>query len=127
MKADFNQLSNFDASKEIGHRLKVTRLNANHSQAELATLAGISKSTVKRAETASGNITLIALIALLRALKKIDQLDLFLPEPPPSPSQLSASKGKQKLRASKPRKPPKSGDSSIGVSEPSSPFNWGND
>ena len=124
MKTDFTTLSNFEANREIGHRLKVARLNANHSQAELAKLAGISESTIKRAETANGNITLIALIAILRALRKIEQLDLFLPEPPPNPSQLAASKGKQKQRASKPRKNSLAKSNAGQIKEDSSQFNW---
>lgn len=124
MKTDFNALSNFETSREIGHRLKLARLNANQSQAELAKLAGISESTIKRAETANGNITLMALIAILRALRKIEQLDLFLPEPPPNPSQLVASKGKQKQRASKPRKNSLTKSNAGQINEDSNQFNW---
>jgi len=124
MKTDFNVLSNFEASREIGHRLKLARLNANHSQAELAKLAGISESTIKRAETANGNVTLMALIAILRALRKIEQLDLFIPEPPPNPSQLVASKGKQKQRASKPRKHSPAKSNAGQINENSPQFNW---
>lgn len=127
MKTDFSMLSNHDASKEIGLRLKRARLNANYSQAELAKRAGISESTVKRAETANGNITLMALIAMLRALNKVDQLDLFLPAPPPNPIQLAAAKGKQKKRASKPRKKVNNQSTLEQINEPSSQFTWGDE
>ena len=134
-------LSNYDAYKEIGRRLRVARLNTDLSQSELAKLAGISESTVKRAETASGNITLTALIAILRALRKIDQLDLFLPAPPPNPAQLVASKGKSKQRASKTNRQTSSttypvsksndgADRNIKNSEiedSAKPFSWGDD
>lgn len=108
VKIDFSILSNSDVSQEIGRRLRIVRLNADLSQSELAKLAGISESTVKRAETANGNITVMALIAMLRALRQIDQLDLFLPEPPPNPAQLVVSKGKTKQRASKTNRIPSS-------------------
>ena len=115
---DFKATSNSEACKEIGRRLKSARLNADLSQQDLAAQSGVSESTIKRAESANGNITLIALIAILRALNKIEQLDLFLPEPPPNPLQLSAAKGKTKQRASR-----RQSSQNNNVEE--KPFQWG--
>lgn len=93
-------LSNQAIIKEVAKRLRSSRLNSNISQHALAEKSGLSILTINRAESGKGNTTLLSLIAILRALGKIDQLDLFLPEPPVSPIALSKSKGMQRQRAS---------------------------
>ena len=121
---DFKLLSNSDINKELARRLKIARLNADLSQSELAALTGLSQSTIKRTEKAQGNSSMVTFIAILRVLKKLDQLDLFLPVPPPNPIQLSASKGKPKQRATRKFNDQHNDNSSEqGVN----PFKWGDD
>lgn len=83
---------------ELGERLKRARLNKNMTQKELAYQTGVSRRTVINAE--DGNVSLEHLIALLQTLKKLEQLDLFLPPQPLSPVQLMKLQGKIRQRAS---------------------------
>ena len=118
MALAFHQLSDQHIHDELCSRLKAARLEINITQAELAERAGISLITVKRAESAKGNITLMTLIALLRALGLLDQLDNFLPLPALSPLQLKAVGGPRRQRASASR---------AEVNEPASGWKWGDE
>lgn len=89
----------------IGDRLRGLRLNRDLSQVELADAAGVSRRTVVNLEAGKG-ANLRNFIAILRALGMIDQLDLLLPEPGPSPMQLLALHGNTRQRASGTRKKP---------------------
>lgn len=93
-------LSNQLIHDQLCHRLKMARLEANITQAELAERTGVSIITVKRAESGKGNMTLMTLIALMRGLGRLEQLNNFLPEPSLSPLQLKASAGQRRQRAS---------------------------
>jgi len=84
--------------KELGSRLRMTRLNQNITQDELARRSGVGKGAVRAAEL-GGNPTLLNLLRILRTLEKLDHLDLFLPETGPSPLQMVKMRGKQRLRA----------------------------
>jgi transcriptional regulator with XRE-family HTH domain len=84
--------------KELGTRLRTTRLNQNITQDELAASSGVGKGAVRAAEL-GGNITLLNLLRILRALQKLDQVDLLLPEMGPSPLELVKLQGKQRVRA----------------------------
>lgn len=83
----------------LGQRLKLARLNANLSQAELAAKAGLSRPTIVNAE--NGRVQLENFVAIVQALNLIDQLDLMLAEPEVSPLQLVKMQGKRRVRASK--------------------------
>lgn len=113
----FQQLSDRQIHDELCERLKAARLEVNVTQAELAEKAGVSLITVKRAESAKGNITLMTLIALLRALGRLDHLDNFLPEPPLSPLQLKAASGQRRQRAT----------GRAEMSEPAAGWKWGDE
>ena len=95
-----------DASvlREIGARLARQRLERNLTQAEVAHEAGLAQRTVTRIE-AGGTATVASLVRILRALGSLESLDHFLPEPGPSPMEELARRGKQRRRASNPRKP----------------------
>lgn len=82
----------------IGQRLKQARLNANLTQSAVAARAGVSRKAVQGAE--AGRVQLETLLAILQALALSDQLDRFLPEPPPSPLQLARLHGQRRQRAS---------------------------
>lgn len=113
----FYSLSDQLIHDELCQRFKMARLETNITQAELAEKAGVSVITVKRAESAKGNITLMTLIALLRGLGRLEQLNSFLPEPGLSPLQLKASAGQRRQRAS----------SRNEVNEPEVGWKWGDE
>lgn len=93
-----NEMSPYAIAAEIGNRLKLARLNANISQSEVASLAGIARKTVINAE--KGKVQLEILIAIMLALDLAGHLDLFLPQQEISPIQLYKLKGKKRQRAS---------------------------
>lgn len=86
-------------TKELGERLKQTRLNKNLTQLEVATLAGVARKTVINAE--KGKAQLEVFVAIMLALDVVEQLDVFLPKPEISPLQLAKLQGKKRQRASK--------------------------
>ena len=87
--------------KELGGRLRSYRLQMNVTQAELATRAGVSRTTIRDAEFGKDS-QLSTLVKLLRALGRLDNLDAFLPAPSVSPIQLMKRQGKPRQRARKP-------------------------
>jgi transcriptional regulator with XRE-family HTH domain len=89
---------------ELGARLRITRLNENITQGDLARRAGVGKSAVRAAEK-GGNLTLTNLLRILRALQKLEQIDLLLPETGPSPLVMAKLNGNQRLRARQKRDP----------------------
>jgi transcriptional regulator with XRE-family HTH domain len=88
---------------ELGTRLARTRLEQNTSQAQLATAAGVSKSTVERIETGR-EVKLSSFVRVLRALGRLELLDRLLPEPLPSPIERIRIQGKRRQRAAEPRR-----------------------
>lgn len=82
----------------IGNRIRLERLNQNITQENIALNAGVGLIVMKRLESGEG-CTLSSLIRILRTLGKLDQLDLFIPEPGISPLQLSKLSGKQRQKA----------------------------
>lgn len=101
---------------ELGRRLARTRLERNISQEELATEAGVSKSTVERLETGR-SVKLSSFLRVLRALGQLDVLDRLLPEPLPSPIERARQQGKRRQRAARPR--------GRGRASPEAPWTWG--
>jgi transcriptional regulator with XRE-family HTH domain len=85
--------------KEIGVRTRRERLNQNLTQETLAQRAGVSRRVVLDLERGKG-CGLSSLIEILRALRKLDQLDAFLPDPGISPLQLAKLRGRERQRAS---------------------------
>ena len=86
--------------KELGGRLRSYRLQMNVTQAELATRAGVSRTTIRDAELGKDS-QLSTLVKFLRALGRLDNLDAFLPSPSVSPIQLMKRQGKPRQRARK--------------------------
>jgi len=96
------ELKNMSAAaiaKELGNRLKQARLNADLTQAEVASQAGLNRRTVLNAE--KGAVQLNNLVAILASMDMTDQLNLFLPVQEISPIQLAKLKGRERQRASK--------------------------
>ena len=89
-------------AEELGQRLKQARLNADLTQEDVASLAGVSRKAVLNAE--KGKVQLEALVAIMISLDLSDQLDRFIPIQDISPIQLSKLQGKKRQRASGQRK-----------------------
>jgi transcriptional regulator with XRE-family HTH domain len=94
---DFFFMNDEAVCKEIGRRLKTNRLNKNWTQKEVADFSGISVTAVKSVESGKG--TILSLVKILRALKSLDSLNAFLPDPGFSPRQIAKLKGKPRTRA----------------------------
>lgn len=86
-------------AEELGARLRQARLNADLTQAEVASRAGLSRRTVLNAE--KGRVQLENLVAILASMDMVDQLNTFLPEQEISPLQLAKLRGQERQRASK--------------------------
>ena len=89
--------------RELGQRIARYRLQQNRTLADVAAAAGVGVRTEKRAE-AGERPTLETVIRLLRALGRLDTLNAFLPVPLVSPLQLADLGGRQRRRASTPRR-----------------------
>lgn len=85
--------------KEIGSRLKKTRLNKNISQKELSEMSGIHRNTIRFMEKGE-SYSMTSFISILRALEKLEAIDQILPEPGINPLKLAKLKGKERKRAS---------------------------
>lgn len=83
----------------IGNRAKQERLNQNQTQEDVARRSGVALNVVKRLESGEG-VNLGNFVRILRTLGKLEQLDLFLPEPGISPIQLVKLGGHQRQEAS---------------------------
>jgi len=95
----FNEMSDTAILKVVGARAKQERLNQNRTQENLAEGAGVGLNVIKRLESGEG-CTLGSLIRILRSLRKLNHLDMFLPEPGVSPIQLAKLFGQQRREAS---------------------------
>lgn len=128
-----NQFEGSDATvlASIGENIAGERLKRNITQEELATEAGISRSTVRRLE--SGESTqLTAFIRVLRVLDLLPGLKLLLPAATASPMQVLENRGKTRQRASSPRQNADPEHSSESEAEPESkpganPWTWGDE
>lgn len=85
---------------ELGERLTRIRLEHNLTQIQLAAEAGVAKSTVQRLEAGAVATQLSGFIRVCRVLGLIEQLDLLVPEPVPSPVAQLKLAGKKRQRAS---------------------------
>ena len=95
----FSFMNSHAVLKEIGVRMRRERLNQNLTQETLAQRAGVSRRVILDLEKGKG-CGLSSLIEILRSLKKLDQLDAFLPDPGISPLQLAKLRGHERQRAS---------------------------
>jgi putative transcriptional regulator len=102
--------------QELGARVARHRLNRNQTQEALAEEAGVSLRTVTRIESGQ-SVQLTNLIRLLRALDLLENLEVAVPAPPPSPIQQVKLRGRQRERASSAPHEPTS----------ATPWTWGDD
>lgn len=91
-----------DVLREIGARLRRTRLQQNLKIEDLATRAGVGVSTIQRLESGR-SVGLEYLVRVLRGLGRLQSLNSFLPEPEVSPLKVAALGGSERRRASSPR------------------------
>lgn len=87
--------------RTIGHRIARLRVERNLTQLQLAEQAGISKRSLERLETGSAATQLSGFLRVCRVLGLLERLDLFVPEPAPSPIAQLELRGKQRRRASR--------------------------
>ncbi len=85
---------------ELGGRLARIRLDRNLTQARLAEQAGVSKRTVERLESGAVATQLSGFIRVCRVLGVIEQFDMLIPEPVPSPIAQLKLRGRKRQRAS---------------------------
>ncbi len=100
----FENMSPTAIAVELGDRLRNARLNADLTQAEVASRAGLSRPTVVAAE--QGRVQLENLVAILLAMNMVSQLDAFLPVQKISPLQLAKLRGRERQRASRAKNKP---------------------
>lgn len=93
-------LNNEEIMKELGRRIKDTRIAFNYTQTELAQRAVISKSTISRAEKGE-NISLEQLIIILRELRLLKNLELLIPKQELTPEEIFDNKKKRQRVKSK--------------------------
>ncbi len=86
-------------AEELGNRLKQARLNADLTQAEVASRTGLNRRTILYAE--KGKVQLENFVAILVSLDMADQLNMLLPVQEISPLQLAKLRGKKRQRASR--------------------------
>lgn len=100
---------------EVGSRLERHRLNRNLTQADLATEAGVSVSTVQRLERGEST-QLKSWFRILRVLDLLPALDNLVPELPVSPISLADREGQARKHAYPKRQAENAGD-----------WTWGDD
>jgi putative transcriptional regulator len=98
----FDKMSPIAIAEQLGGRLKQARLNADITQAELASRTGLNRRTILNAER--GNVQLKNLVAILVSLGMVEQINMFLPVQEISPLQLAKLSGKKRQRASRSQK-----------------------
>ncbi len=107
---NWQALSDTQVVERLGAELRRMRLERNLSQAEVATRAGLDRTTVVKLE-AGRAATLLTVVQVLRAIGRLELLDAFHKEPQPTPYMLVEAQEKylkqQRKRAS--RKKPEVG------------------
>ena len=94
--------SNEQALRELGERLRAARIDTPLTQAELATRAGVSLSSVASLER-GGDVRLSTLLSMLRALGMLENADALVPRTETRPTQI-AKLGRARKRAPSSRK-----------------------
>jgi putative transcriptional regulator len=98
----FDKMSPMAIAEQLGERLKQARLNANLTQAEVASRTGLNRRTILNAE--KGKVQLKNLVAILLSRGMVEQINIFLPVQEISPLQLAKLEGKKRQRASRSQK-----------------------
>lgn len=97
---EWHTLSDKAIIRELGNRIKITRLDQNLTQAQLAEKAGVHRTTLGLIERGQST-SVISYIQILRALDGLDVLNDFLMiNKGPSPMQVLEEQAKYRKRAS---------------------------
>ncbi len=83
----------------LGKYIQQTRLQQNKTQQQVATAAGINRSTVVQIENGGGS-TMISFVQILRALEQLQILEHFEVKQQISPLQLAKLEQNKRQRAS---------------------------
>jgi transcriptional regulator with XRE-family HTH domain len=83
----------------IGDFIRLNRLKQNKTQQQLASDAGVNRSTLIQIESGKP-INLLSLIQILRALKQLHFLNAMEVKPEISPLLVAAAEQKQRIRVS---------------------------
>ncbi|MBX2886960.1 MAG: helix-turn-helix transcriptional regulator [Granulosicoccus sp.] len=110
-KIDFSLVSSEGVETALSQRLEAIRLSLNMTQAELASKAGISRSTLTRLVQDDKGISLDSFIRIMQALGLHDHLQALLPDPGISPLEQLEQKRQERKRAR-------------GKKEASKPWTW---
>ncbi len=89
----------------LGNFIQQTRLQQNKTQQQVATAAGINRSTMVQFENGSGG-TLLSFIQILRALEQLQLLQSFEIQQKLSPLQLAKIDQQKRKRASRKKTTP---------------------
>lgn len=101
---EIEHLSNQKILEVLGARFMAARLNQDMSRVSLAEKTGLTERTISNLEKGKKSAGLLNVIAILRALGMLDEIDSFMPEPPPRAAALVGRKnmlGKPRQRASR--------------------------
>ena len=110
--SDWGEMSDKSLMKTIGNFIQSHRLNQNKSQEQVATAAGISRSTLSLLERGE-KVRIDSLIQVLRVLDLLYIMNVFKVDEQISPIEYARLKKKQRKQAS-PRKDKKADKEDLG-------------
>jgi len=110
--SDWGEMSDKSLMKTIGNFIQSHRLNQNRSQEQVATAAGISRSTLSLLERGE-KVRIDSLIQVLRVLDLLYIMNVFKVDEQISPIEYARLKKKQRKQAS-PRKDKKADKEDLG-------------
>ncbi len=96
---NWTAMSDSTIAKALGDFIRHNRLEQNKTQMQLATEAGINRTTLSQVENGM-NSNLLTFIALIRALKLIPALEIFRIKQQISPLKLAKMEKSKLIRAS---------------------------
>ena len=99
---DIYRMSDRALAEEVGERIEQLRLEFNITQEMIAERLGITAKTYRSMIQGHGKFE--TLIGILRVLGKLELVDAFVPDTPPSPLALMEFRGRKRQRAAPVRK-----------------------
>ncbi len=99
---DIYRMSDQALAEDVGKRIEQLRLESNITQKTIADRLGITPKTYRSVIQGHGKFE--TLIGILRVLDKLELVDAFVPETPPSPLALMKLRGRMRQRAATARK-----------------------
>lgn len=90
--------------REIGRRIARLRLESRQTQEEFAQIAGLSRSALQRLEHGDEGARLLTFLSALRMLRKIETLELVLPDEEVSPMDLFEGAKRKPIKRARKRK-----------------------